>query len=72
MNTLNEKNKYFNLTYYFKAESNPIGFNDFNRLLGFMRRIKEGSIDLEKAEENKKNWIKSKWNKKKKMGVWIR
>ena len=55
MNALNEKNKYINLAYYFKAESNPIGFNDLNCLLGFVRRIKEGSIDLEKAEENKKN-----------------
>ena len=44
---------YNNLTYYFKDESNPIRFNDFNRPFG-RRKTKGGAIDLEKAKGNKK------------------
>ena len=61
VNTLS-KNIYIynnNLTYYFKDESNPIRFNDFNRSFG-RRKTKHGAIDLEKAKGNKKKSLKSK------------
>ena len=46
---------YKNLTHYFQSEdSKPVSFNEFNRALGLMRKIKGGSIDLKKARENEK------------------
>ena len=52
INTLNNKIKYDNLTYYLKSDDRiPISFNDFNRLLGLIRKIKDGSIHLEKAKK---------------------
>ena len=46
---------YKNLTHYFQSEdSKPVSFNEFNRALGLMRKIKGVSIDLKKARENEK------------------
>ena len=53
INILNYEIKYDKLTYYLKNKNEtPIRFNAFNRPLGFIRKIKDGSIDLEKAKEN--------------------
>ena len=56
-NTLSSKIKYDKLTYYFKSEDRiPIssnGCNPFNVFNGFIRKIKDGYIDLEKAKEDK-------------------
>ena len=42
--------------YHFQSKITiPVSFNGFNRPLGLLRRIKDGSIDLEKAKEFKKN-----------------
>ena len=47
--------------YYFKSKNRiPISFNGFNRPLGLIRKIRDGSIDLEKAKENQEIYIKSK------------
>ena len=55
INTLNNKIKY-ELTYYFESEYKiPISFNGFDRPLGHIKKIKYGSIDIEKAKEHKKN-----------------
>ena len=44
--------KYHELTYHFKSENRKaINFNDVNRQLGLIRKIRDGSIDLEKAKE---------------------
>ena len=52
-NILNYEIKYDKLTYYFKSKNTtPIRFNAFNCPLGLIRKIKDGSIDLEKAKEN--------------------
>ena len=52
--TLNKKIEYDKLTYYFKSEDGiPISFNGFNRPLGLIRNIKDGSIDLERKERKK-------------------
>ena len=52
INTLNNKIKYGHLTYHFKSGDRiPISFNDFNCPLGLIRKIKDGSIHLEKAKK---------------------
>ena len=52
INTLSNKIKYDKLTYYFKNENRTlIIFNGYTRPLGFIRKIKDGSTDLEKAKE---------------------
>ena len=57
INTLNNKIKYDKLTYHFKnVNKTPISFNDFNRPLSFIRKIKDGSIDLEKAKKNQEKF----------------
>ena len=57
INTLNNEIKYDKLTFYFKSEDRIlIKFNDFNRPLGLIRKIKDGSIDLEKAKENEEKF----------------
>ena len=46
---MNNKFKCDKLKYYFKSEDNiPISFNRFNRPLVLIRKIRDGSIDLEK------------------------
>ena len=56
-NALNNKIKYDKLTYYFKSEDRiPTTFNGFNSALGRIRKVKDGSIDLEKATKIMKNW----------------
>ena len=51
------------LTYYFKSKrSSPIAFIGFDCPLYLSRKIKEGFIELEKLEENKKEF-KSDLNK---------
>ena len=70
--TLNKKIEYDKLTYYFKSEDGiPICFNGFNRPLGLIRNIKDGSIDLEKAKENQEKFrsnisetTRGKWENK--------
>ena len=58
-NTLNDKIRLDKLTYHFKNEDGTsISFNGFHRPLGFVRKIKDGFIDLEKTKENKEK-IKS-------------
>ena len=50
INTLNDKIEYDELRHHFKGENRtPICFNVFNRWLGLIRKIKDGSIDLEKG-----------------------
>ena len=50
---IKEKTKCDKLTCYFKSgDSIPINFDNFNRRLGLIRKMKDGSIDLEKAKEN--------------------
>ena len=69
---MNNKIKYDKLTYYFKNEnSTPIGFNGFTRPLGFIRLIKDGYLNLEKAKENQEKFksnlnetIRGKWEHK--------
>ena len=66
-NTLNDKIRLYKLTYHFKNEdSTPISFNGFHRPLGFLRKIKDGFIDLEKTKENQE---KIKSNLKERIGV---
>ena len=51
ISTLNNKIKYDKLTHYFKSEDRiPVGFNSIDRPLGFIRKMKYGSIDLEEAK----------------------
>ena len=46
---MNNKFKYDKLKYYFKSEDKiPVSFNRFNRPLVLIRKIRDGSIDLEK------------------------
>ena len=50
INTLNHKLEYDILMDHFKNEKRtPISFIIFNHPLGFIRKIKDGSKDLEKA-----------------------
>ena len=57
INTLNNKIEYDKLTYRFKRKDRiPITFKEFNRPLGLLRKIKDGSIDLEKAKENQEKF----------------
>ena len=66
-NTLNDKIRLYKWTYHFKNEdSTPISFNGFHRPLGFLRKIKDGFIDLEKTKENQE---KIKSNLKERIGV---
>ena len=61
--TLNNEIIYDKLTYYFKSEKRkPLSVNDFNRSLGFMRKIRDGSIGLEKAKKSRQ--IRLNLNKK--------
>ena len=54
---MSKKIKYDELTYYFKSEnSKPISFNVFNCPLGLVRKIKDGSLDLEEERENQKEF----------------
>ena len=63
INNLYNKIKYDKLTYYYINENNTlISFNGFNRRLGLIRKVKNGSIDLEKATENQEK-IESDLNK---------
>ena len=63
INNLYNKIKYDKLTYHYINENNtPISFNGFNRRLGLIRKVKNGSIDLEKATENQEK-IESDLNK---------
>ena len=51
INNLNNKIEYDKLKYHYKSENRtPISFNSFDLPLGLMRKIKDGSIDLEKAK----------------------
>ena len=52
INTLSYNIKFDKLTYYFKSGGKKsIGFNDFNCSLDLIRKIKNGSIDLEKSKK---------------------
>ena len=63
INNLHNTTKYDTLTYhYINENSTPISFNGFNRPLGLIRKVKNGSIDLEKATENQEK-IESDLNK---------
>ena len=63
INNLYNKIKYDKLTYHYINENNtPISFNGFNRRLGLIRKVKNGSIDLEKETENQEK-IESDLNK---------
>ena len=50
INTLNKTIEYDKLTYNFKI---PISFNAFNCPLGLIRKIKDGSIYLQKENQEK-------------------
>ena len=53
INTLNNTIKYDKLIKYLKSEDNiPLILNDFNRSLDLIRKIMDGSIDLEKVKES--------------------
>ena len=53
INTLSYNIKFDKLTYYFKSGGRKsIGFNNFNCPLDLIRKIKNGSIDLEKVRKN--------------------
>ena len=55
---MSQKIKYDKLAYYFKSEnSKRISFNDLNCPLGLVRKIKDGSINLEKVRENQKEFV---------------
>ena len=55
--TVNNKIKYDQLMYHFKSEnSTPTNFNDFYCPLGLIRKMMDGSIDLEKADENQEKF----------------
>ena len=71
INTLNNKTNYDKLKNYFKSEDTiPISFDGFNCPIDLTRKIKDGSIDLEKAKKKSgKIENKSKWNNKRKMGT---
>ena len=56
INTLNQRSDYNNLTYCFKTKSKPISFSNFDRPLGFKRKIINGYIDLQKAKENQEEF----------------
>ena len=62
---------YDKLKNYFKSEDTiPISFDGFNCPIDLTRKIKDGSIDLEKAKKKSgKIENKSKWNNKRKMGT---
>ena len=63
INNLYNKIKYDKLTYHYINENNTrISFNGFNRRLGLIRKVKNGSIDLEKETENQEK-IESDLNK---------
>ena len=66
INKLIQKIEYDQLTYYFKSYFNriPISFIDFNGPLGFIRKIKDGSVDLEKTKENLSETKTGKWEHK--------
>ena len=66
INTLKSKIKYDKWKYHFKSED----VNGVNRPLRLVRKIKDGSIDLEKAKENQEKF-RSHLNKKK-WGKWKR
>ena len=52
INTYNNNVKYDKLMYHFKIESRtPLRFDNINRPLGFIRKIKDESIDLKKAQK---------------------
>ena len=58
-NALNNKITLDKLIYHFRNENSiPISFNGFNRQSSFVRKIKDGFIDLEKTIENQEK-IKS-------------
>ena len=69
---MNHKIEYDKVTYHFKSEDRmPISFKGFNRLSGLVRKIMDGSIDLEKANENQEKFrsnlseiTKRKWEHK--------
>ena len=47
---------YKDLTYHFKTkESSPKRFSDFDCLLGFLRKIRDGDITLEETRKIKEN-----------------
>ena len=53
INTLNNKIKYDKLIKYLKSEDSiPLILNGFNRSLDSIRKIMDGSIDLQKVKEN--------------------
>ena len=53
INTLNSKTEDDKLKYHLKSDNRtPISFNTFNCPLSLKRKIKDGSIDLEKAKTN--------------------
>ena len=57
INTLSYNIKFDKLTYYFKSGGRKsIGFNNFNCPLDLIRKIKNGSIDLEKVRKNFKKY----------------
>ena len=52
INSLNCKTEYDKLMYNFKNEDRTQScFNDFNCPLGLVRKIKDGSMDLKKAQK---------------------
>ena len=54
---MNNKIEYDKLKYHFKSENRTtIYFNTLNRPLGLIRKVKDGSIDLEKAKENQEKF----------------
>ena len=58
--------------YHFKSESRtPLRFDNVNRTLGLIRKIKDGSVDLKKAQKNQEKFksnlneaITGKWESK--------
>ena len=69
INTLKNKIEYDKLKYHFQSENRtPRSFNSFTRFLGLIRKKKDGSSDLEKANENQEN-LDQKENNERKIGA---
>ena len=60
MQNLSKEINVNNLIYHFKGESGPNSFIDFKSPLRFYKSIKDGYTTLQKAEEDKKIYIRCK------------
>ena len=60
MQNLSKEINVNNLIYHFKGESGPNSFIGFKSPLRFYKSIKDGYTTLQKAEEDKKIYIRCK------------